>query len=69
MQYRIEPYINGEPMRHGIVETDHFWAARRAFLIRRDSGSYGEKVYFDGKKLTVGETLKLFKPDGYRGRA
>lgn len=69
MRYRVEPYMNGEPMRHGIVDTEDFWEARRAFLISWDSCSYGVKVYCDGRKLTVGEMLKLFKPEGYRGRA
>lgn len=68
-RYRIEPYIMGEPMQHGVIETDNYKKARAAFLISWESMSYGVKVYLDGEKLTVGEAILLFRPEGYRRRS
>lgn len=66
--YRIEPYVLGEPMEYGIVETDNYYKARREFLKSWDSSNYGVKVYRNGIKLSMAETLLLFEPDGYKKR-
>lgn len=66
--YRIEPYIMGKPAAYGVIETNDYHKARREFLKSWDSFTYGVKVYRNGIKLNMAETLLLFEPDGYKKR-
>ncbi len=66
--YRIESYIMGKPAAPGVIETDDYRKARKAFITSWDSLNYGVKVYRNGVKLNMAETLLLFEPDGHKKR-
>lgn len=65
MKYRLEQWQYGMPMKDGVIETDSYAKARMVFLRSWDNLNYGLKVYVDGKKLNMRQTLRLFKPEGW----
>ena len=59
--YRIELYRAGKPVEGGVVLTDSYRNARQIFLSGWNSGTYGVKVWIDGRRLKTGEVLRLFR--------